>query len=115
MCTAIHVPTVAWDIMRLKLAAESWETLGVEEQFEISGISGYIGTSGTFFLLEQISVPALFVQRRQSCVSIAWSLVLLVVSSCFIKDVEASILYMSVWDQGLWAQMFGFLGWTEDR
>ena len=36
---------MAWDtcIMRLKLAAESWETLGVEEQFEISGISGYIG------------------------------------------------------------------------
>ena len=105
--------------MRLKLAAESWETLGVEEQFEISGISGYIGGillahRAHFFLLEQISVPALLCPTPSE-LCFHWSLVLLVVSSCFIKDIEASILYMSVWDQGLWAQMFGFLGWTEDR
>ena len=59
MSAAIHVPTVAWDIMRLKLAAESWETLGVEEQLEISGYIGTLVHWAHFSLPEKISVPAL--------------------------------------------------------
>lgn len=60
--------------MRLKLAAESWETLGVEEQFEISGISGYIGgillAHRAHFVCLSKSQCQRYVQRRQSCVSI---------------------------------------------
>ena len=37
--------------------------------------------------------------------------------SCFLKDVEASILFMSVWDQGLWARLkcLGFWDFEQMR